>query len=80
MSVGYVAGSGARHLDSARQGNGTDRTGPVEIEGRGKSPLNGLCGTVVHWRLECRFANGVTVTETDVSQQRMGLLDEGTEG
>jgi predicted dehydrogenase len=78
--VGYIAGWGVHHLDSAQQGNGTDRTGPVEVEGRGVFPREGLYDTAVSWRVEFRYASGVTIIDTDVSQQRMGVTYEGTGG
>jgi predicted dehydrogenase len=78
--VGYIAGWGVHHVDSAQQGNGTDLTGPVEVEGAGVFPKEGLYDCPVHWRLEFRFANGVTMVDADVSHERMGVTYEGTEG
>ncbi len=78
--AGYIAGWGVHHVDSAQQGNGTDLTGPVEISGHGLFPDEGLYDTAVRWRLECRYANGVTLVDADVSRQRMGVTYEGTEG
>src|SRR5262245_58103024 len=78
--VGYIAGWGVHHVDSAQQGNGTDLTGPVEVEGKGVFPKEGLYDCPVHWRLEFRFANGVTMVDADVSHERMGATYEGTEG
>ena len=78
--VGYIAGWGVHHLDSAMQGNGSDLTGPVEVDGQGVFPVNGLYDTPVKWRVDYRFANGVTVIDTDVTQNDMGIWYEGTEG
>lgn len=78
--VGYIAGWGVHHVDSAQQGNGTDLTGPVEVEGRGVFPRDGLYDTAIRWRLEYRFANGVTMVDADTTQERMGVTYEGTEG
>ena len=78
--VGYIAGWGVHHLDSASQGNGTDLTGPVEVDGRGVFPIDGLYDTPVNWRVDYKYANGVTIVDTDVTQQRMGVMYEGTEG
>jgi predicted dehydrogenase len=78
--VGYIAGWGVHHVDSAQQGNGTDLTGPVEVEGKGVFPREGLYDTPMHWRLEYRYANGVTLIDADVSHERMGVTYEGTEG
>ncbi len=78
--VGYIAGWGVHHVDSAQQGNGTELTGPVEIEGRGVFPREGLYDTAIRWRVEFRFANGVTMIDADTTQERMGVTYEGTEG
>ncbi|MBN1417914.1 MAG: Gfo/Idh/MocA family oxidoreductase [Planctomycetes bacterium] len=79
-SVGYISGWGVHHLDSAQRGNGTDLTGPLEVDGRGVFPRDGLYDTAVTWRVEYRFANGVSIICTDTTRQRMGVLYEGTEG
>jgi predicted dehydrogenase len=78
--VGYIAGWGVHHLDSAQQGAGMDQTGPIEVDGRGVFPKDGLYDTPLTWRVDYRFANGVTIVDTDVTQNRMGVLYEGTEG
>ncbi len=78
--VGYIAGWGVHHLDSAQQGNGTDLTGPVEVDGRGVFPREGLYDTAVSWQVDYRYANGVTIVDTDVSRQRMGVTYEGAGG
>jgi predicted dehydrogenase len=78
--VGYIAGWGVHHLDSAQQGNGSDLEGPLEIDGKGVFPKDGLYDTPVTWRVDYRFANGATMIDADVSQQTMGVLYEGTEG
>jgi predicted dehydrogenase len=78
--VGYFAGWGVHHLDSAQQGIGADRTGPVSVEGRGVFPKEGLYNTPVSWRVVYTFENGTRIVDTDTSQQRMGVLYEGTEG
>lgn len=78
--VGYIAGWGVHHLDSASQGNGSDRTGPIEVDGRGVFPIEGLYDTPVNWRVNYKYSNGVTIIDTDVTQQRMGVTYEGTEG
>jgi predicted dehydrogenase len=78
--VGYIAGWGVHHVDSAHQGMGADRTGPVEVEGRGLFPRDGLYDTAMHWRVELSYPGGVKLIDTDVSRQRMGVTYEGTEG
>ena len=78
--VGYIAGWGVHHLDSAQQGNGSDLIGPLEVDGRGVFPEDGLYDTPVTWRVDYKYANGVTIIDTDVTQNEMGVLYEGTDG
>lgn len=80
-SSGFVCGWGIHHLDVAQWGNGTNNTGPVEIEGHGTFPKKGsLSDTPLTWRLEYRYANGVKMIFTDMSQNPEGIRFEGTEG
>ena len=46
-------------LDLAHWGGGFDRTGPVEIEGSGWYPTDGLFNTFMRFRFEMKYANGV---------------------
>jgi predicted dehydrogenase len=67
-------------IDIAQWATGLERTGPVEIEGHGVFPADGLFDTVLTYRLEFRYANGVTITMTDTGRNRHGVLFEGTKG
>ncbi len=78
--IGHLSGWGAHHIDSAAQGCGTDYTGPVEVEGKGDFPAEGLYDTAVTWKIKYTFANGVTWDCTDTSQNKMGIIFEGTDG
>jgi predicted dehydrogenase len=78
---GFVCGWGVHHLDLAQWANGSDDTGPVEIEGRGTFPKKGsLSDTPLTWRIEYKYANGVKMIFTDMSQNPEGIRFEGTEG
>ena len=50
---------GAHHLDIAQWGLGMDRTGPVEIIGKGEFPTTGLFTTATKVYFEATYANGV---------------------
>lgn len=63
-----------------QQGCGSDYTGPVEVEGKGDFPRDGLYDTAVTWKIKYTFADGVTWECTDTSQNKMGVLFEGTDG
>jgi predicted dehydrogenase len=48
-SIGYLGGWGAHPLDIMVWGSDADLSGPVEIEGTGVIPEEGLWDTVIHW-------------------------------
>jgi predicted dehydrogenase len=83
-SAGWISGCGVHPLDIAQWGNGTDRTGPVEIEGRGVYPTDGFNDTAIDWHVEMTYANGVklifTSTHNHVNSPEVGARFEGTEG
>jgi predicted dehydrogenase len=81
-SLGYIAGWGIHHVDIAQWGNGTELTGPVEIEGSGRFPPNdGVCDNPVNWDIDLKYANGVTMSFTsDGGKNKHGILFEGPEG
>jgi predicted dehydrogenase len=64
--LGCLSGAwGIHHVDIAQWGNNTDDTGPLEIEGSGAIPSDGLCDTPVTWRVEHLYANGVKMIHMD---------------
>jgi predicted dehydrogenase len=78
--VGYIAGWGIHHLDSAMQGLGDDFGGVFEVDGHGVFPKDGMYDTPLTWRVEYTFPSGVKIIDTDVTQQRMGVQYQGTDG
>lgn len=92
--MGYIAGWGVHHADSAMQGSGLDHyREPVEIDARGIFPETGLFDNPYRWQMHFRFGDGLTWHWTDCEgdgfgskaapgwpQHRMGILLEGTEG
>jgi hypothetical protein len=64
--LGCLSGAwGIHHMDIAQWGNNTDDTGPLEVEGTGVIPRDGLCDTAVTWRVEHLYANGVKMIHMD---------------
>jgi predicted dehydrogenase len=62
-SGGQPTNLGAHVIDIAQWGNGTDRTGPVEVEDLGGTfPKDGLFNTADFVHFGIRYANGVTLT------------------
>lgn len=79
-ALGFMAGCGIHTVDMAQWGNGTDLTGPVEVEGAGEFPSDGLCNCALGWNVNLKFANGVTMNFTDGRKNPLGVLFEGTDG
>ena len=63
--MGMIGNWGVHHLDIAQWGNGTELSGPVEIEGSGFFPKDLLTNAAVTWQVENRYANGVTMIHMD---------------
>jgi len=79
-ALGFIAGCGIHTIDIATWGNGTDLTGPVEIEGTGEFPRDGLCNCAMAWNVNLKFANGVTMNFTDGKANPLGVRFEGADG
>lgn len=91
--LGYIAGWGVHHADSAAQASGVDETtGLIEVDARGEFAKDGLFDNPYRWNMNYRFANGVTWNWTDTPawdplpdwndpvRHKMGIRLEGTEG
>jgi predicted dehydrogenase len=78
-SGGQTTNLGAHFIDVAQWANGTDHTGPVEVEDLGgEYPTDGLFTTVTNVHFRARYANGVElVLKTD---QGGPMRFEGTDG
>jgi predicted dehydrogenase len=93
-SLGYIAGWGVHHCDSAMQGSGLDDyTGRVEVDAKGIFPTDGLFDNPHRWQLRYAFDGGPTWHWTDCAgdgfgsradgdwpQHRMGVTFVGEEG
>lgn len=79
--LGFIANWGVHHLDIAQWGNGSDSTTPVDVEGTGKFPEEGMADCCIQWELEFNYANGVKMIYSD-NQGRceQGVRFEGDEG
>ncbi len=74
---GMVTNWGAHLNDIAQWGNGTERTGPVEVEGNGKYPSNGLWNVLLGFDIRYKYANGVQLI---YKISRPYVRFEGTDG
>lgn len=79
-TLGFVAGQNIHFADIAQWGNGTDLTGPLEVEGWGRFPTDGLCDCAIAYSVRHKFANGVTMFLTDDVENPQGIRFEGSDG
>jgi predicted dehydrogenase len=79
-SLGFIAGCGIHTIDMATWGNGTDLTGPVEVEGTGDFPRDGLTNAATAWSVDLKWANGVVMNFTDGEKNPLGVRFEGSGG
>ncbi|MBU4461138.1 MAG: Gfo/Idh/MocA family oxidoreductase [Verrucomicrobia bacterium] len=75
---GMITGWGVHHMDIAHWGMDTEMTGPVEISGTGEFPTSGLWTVHGPYRLEMKYANGVTLRICD--KYPNGIRFIGSEG
>lgn len=61
-SGGIICDWGTHLFDTAQWANDTERSGPVEVEGKGTFWEGGLYNTVKDYDLTYRYANGVVMT------------------
>jgi hypothetical protein len=61
-------------------GGNTETTGPIEVEGQGTFPKDGLGDCALTWQVENRFANGVTLVHMDDETARKHPLQAGGHG
>jgi predicted dehydrogenase len=78
-SGGQMTDWGAHHHDIAQWGNGSERTGPVSVDGRQlKTMIPGGYDASSDYVLAFRYANGVQLIATN--QAPNGVRFEGTKG
>jgi len=76
--LGMITGWGAHHNDIAQWALGTEYSGPVEIEGQGVYPRDGVWDVHGDFRIEYTYPSGVKVLCS--SEYRVGVTFEGSEG
>ena len=76
-SEGMISNWGAHLLDVVQLCHGSERGGPVAVEGTGRRPDSGLWNTLTDFDVHFRYADGVTIDyKMDVPYLRV----EGEEG
>ncbi len=76
--LGFIAGWGAHPLDVAQWGLGTDDTSPVEYEGTGYIPQEGLFTAIANWTIRAKYANDIAMDFVDDHINQTKFI--GTEG
>jgi hypothetical protein len=79
-SDGQVSDHGAHYVDIAQWGLGTERSGPVEVEGRGDFPSEGLFNVATAYHIEWTYANGVKMIGEEKGRDIVCTTFEGSEG
>jgi predicted dehydrogenase len=81
-SGGQMTDWAGHHIDIAHWGLNFDRTGPVEIEGRGRANNNGIYNVPVEYDFNCLYGNGLKMRVANQSKLKsgMGTLWKGTDG
>lgn len=82
-SGGQMTDWGAHHNDIAQWANGTERTGPIEIDGKSLADMiPGGYTAAAKYKIEFKYANGVRMTVCDESTHKLenGIRFEGPEG
>lgn len=81
-SGGQLTDWAGHHIDIAHWGLGFDRTGPVAVEGKGKSNRDGIYNVPAEYDFTCTYKNGVKMRVANQSKLKhgMGTIWHGSEG
>ncbi|MDY0355413.1 MAG: Gfo/Idh/MocA family oxidoreductase [Sedimentisphaerales bacterium] len=81
-SGGQLTDWAGHHIDIAHWGLGLEDTGPVEIEGEGVFPKDGIYDVPTEYKFTCKYANGVemVVASDRLVPKGMGTVWYGEKG
>jgi len=79
-SGGQLTDWAGHHIDIAHWGMGWDRTGPVEIQGKGEYPTDGLYNVPTKYKFDCKYADGRVMTVANNQQIPQGAKWYGEKG
>ncbi len=79
-SGGQLTDWAGHHIDIAHWGLDTEDTGPVEIEGKGNYPDNGLYNALMTYKFHCKYANGIDMVVANNQQLTQGAKWFGDKG
>jgi len=72
-SGGQLTDWAGHHIDIAHWGLGFDDTGPVEIEGKGVYPKDGIFNVPIEYKFTCKYANGLEMVVANDRQVPKGM-------
>jgi len=72
-SGGQLTDWSGHHIDIANWGADLEYTGPVEIQGVGVYPRDGIFNTPVEYDITCKFSNGIEMRIANSSRFPMGM-------
>ena len=72
-SGGQLTDWAGHHVDIAHWGLDLERTGPVEVEGVGKYPTEGIYDVPYAYDFTCTYANGVKIRVANAAAQPHGM-------
>jgi predicted dehydrogenase len=82
--LGWISGWGIHPVDIALWGAAGLLAGPIEVEGMGIFPYEGLCDTATYWNVKLNYASGVTMNflsnppPKEWSDRYRKIIDHGT--
>ena len=79
-SGGQLTDWAGHHIDIAHWGLDLERTGPVEIEGKGEYPKDGIYDVPMTYKFTCKYANGIVMTVANNKQIPQGTKWTGDKG
>jgi len=79
-SGGQLTDWAGHHIDIAHWGLDLERTGPVEIEGKGVYPKDGIYDVPMEYKFTCKYANGVVMIVANNKQIPQGTKWYGESG
>ncbi|MBN1420605.1 MAG: Gfo/Idh/MocA family oxidoreductase, partial [Planctomycetes bacterium] len=80
FSGGQLTDWAGHHIDIAHWGLGLDRTGPIEIEGKGNFPQDGLYDAATAYRFTCKYKDGTRISVANDQQINHGARWFGERG
>ncbi len=81
FSGGQLTDWAGHHIDIAHWGLGLDRTGPIEVNGKGKYPSDGLYDAPTEYKFTCKYAGGLDMIVGNEAQIGfMGTKWHGEDG